>query len=451
MQIAQINSKQNPTFKSGFYNVTRELDSSVMLSRALVDGCGCTIPWIIMANNKTERKEKSRRFLFDYAIAYISPFLALPLLNRLSARYVGKLTKNFWSNNHKVIHISNEYLKDAETMMAELTKTGVNVKKNPIESLYYKLVSKKEYNSKLDIDELLQIANGDKEKLRNKIIKSKKAVFITDYISTIGVLGSVPFINNEITKSQTGQKGFSAEMSMADKEIVEKRAEKHERSKRKKYIAFIGVLGAVTFGISKFVFSALTSKSSGKIIQGMKNNARWFDYNKGIYMSRLPFFMGFMLTTLANILAARNGTERKDLAIRQGVGSAIFFGGDLLLGSLFTNISDRLFGTKLRADDSSKSIISKIFPKIKRLNQVLEEVEQGKISKANKHVSAGIFWANMLILMISMGYAVPKTINKMIKKDVEKDVNSQKMNDVSHNEQYSKPSHMEDFIKHLKK
>jgi hypothetical protein len=57
----------------------------------------------------------------------------------------------------------------------------------------------------------------------------------------------------------------------------------------------------------------------------------------------------------------------------------------------------------------------------------------------------------MLILMISMGYAVPKTINKMIKKDVEKDVNSQKMNDVSHNEQYSKPSHMEDFIKHLKK
>ena len=56
MQIAQINSKQNPTFKSGFYNVTRELDSSVMLSRAVVDMFGCCIPWLIFANNNTERK-----------------------------------------------------------------------------------------------------------------------------------------------------------------------------------------------------------------------------------------------------------------------------------------------------------------------------------------------------------------------------------------------------------
>ena len=71
MQVAKINYNQNPSFKNGFYNVTRELDSSVMLSRALVDACGCTIPWIIMANNKTERREKARRFLFDYAIAYI--------------------------------------------------------------------------------------------------------------------------------------------------------------------------------------------------------------------------------------------------------------------------------------------------------------------------------------------------------------------------------------------
>ena len=44
MQIAHIAHKQKPSFKKGFYTVTSELDSSVMLSRALVDACGCTIP-----------------------------------------------------------------------------------------------------------------------------------------------------------------------------------------------------------------------------------------------------------------------------------------------------------------------------------------------------------------------------------------------------------------------
>ena len=51
--------------------------------------------------------------------------------------------------------------------------------------------------------------------------------------------------------------------------------------------------------------------------------------------------------------------------------------------------------------------------------------EQGKISKSNKKVAAGIFWTNMLLLMVSMGYAVPTAINKMIRRDVEKDVQIQ--------------------------
>ena len=65
MQVAGINNNYKSPFGNGFYNTTRELDSSVMLSRALVDGCGCTIPWILMANNETERKEKARKFLFE--------------------------------------------------------------------------------------------------------------------------------------------------------------------------------------------------------------------------------------------------------------------------------------------------------------------------------------------------------------------------------------------------
>ena len=213
-------------------------------------------------------------------------------------------------------------------------------------------------------------------------------------------------------------------MSMADKSIVEKRAEHYEKTKKKKYLAFLGILGAEVLGLSLAAFTTLNSKSTSKFITYLKNNAKSFDYNKGIYMSRLPLFLGFLTTLTANALASRNNTERKDIAIRQGVGSAVFFGGDLLLASLFTNMSDRLFGTKLRKGDN-KSLLRKIFPKVKPIKQVLEEVEAGKIQKYNKGAAAGIFWASMLLLMGAMGYLIPKAINKMIKQDVDKAVKNQ--------------------------
>ena len=427
MQIAQINSKQNPTFKNGFYNVTRELDSSVMLSRALIDLCGCDIPWVIMANNNTERKEKSRKLFSGFAIAWLTPFVTLPLSNRFAMKHIGKLTKNFWSNNHKAIHISNEFLKDTKSMMSELQRMANKTDKNPLEAIFGKLNPKKKYEQKLNIDELLKSVGGDEEKLRQKLIRSKNSVFFSDCVFTFTTIGAFPFFNNEITKKDSGQSGFSAEMSMADKEIVEKRAENYERGKSKRFLAYMGILTGATLAMSLGAFASLYSKNGSKFIQNLRNRAKYFDYNKGIYMSRLPLFIGSTLTCIGSVLAARNNTEQKDVALRFGIPLTIFYGGDLLLSSLFTNLSDRLFGTKLRKDDcSNKSAINKIFPKIKSIKQVMEEVEQGKISKTNKRVSAGIFWTNMLILMVSMGYAVPTAINKMIKKDVEKDVQAQK-------------------------
>lgn len=425
MQVAGINKKYNSTFGNQFYNVTEALDSSVMLSRGLIDTFGCTIPWLILANNDIERKEKTRRYLINYVIVWLTPFVTLPLSNRFAMKYIGKLTKNFWTNNHKAIHISNEFLKDTDTMMSELTNMSKDIKKNPLESVYYNLNPKKKYNSKLDLDQILKSCNGDKEKLRKNIIRSKNAVFISDCIFTFGSGTTVLFANNEITRKQTGQSGFSAEMSMADKDIIEKRAENYEKTKKKKYIAAMGLNIMTAIGMSLAAFATLYSKSPNKIIQILRNKSKFFDYNKGIYMSRLPFFIGNTAFIGVNLLAARNDTERKDLATRQGIGDAVFFGGDLLLASLFTNMSDRLFGTKLRVDDNKKSKFRKIFPKVKPIKQIIKEVDQGKISGTNKKVAAGIFWTNMLILMVSMGYLIPTAINKMIRHDVEKDVQAQ--------------------------
>ena len=348
MQIAQINSKQNPTFKNGFFNVTRELDSSVMLSRALIDLCGCDIPWVIMANNNTERKEKSRKLFSAFTIAWLTPFVTLPFSNRFAMKHIGKLTKNFWSNNHKAIHISNEFLKDTKSMMPELRRMAAKTDKSPIESVFNKFYPKKKYEQKLNLDELLESVNGDEEKLRKKLIRSKNAVFIADCLFTFTAIGAFPFLNNEITKKGSGQSGFSAEMSMADKKIVENRARNYEKTKRRKFLAYMGILTGTTLAMSLCAFASLYSKNGSKLTQKIKSCSKLFDYNKGIYMSRLPLFIGSLVTCLGAVLAARNNTERKDVAARFGIPLTVFYGGDLLLSSLFSNLSDRIFCTKLR-------------------------------------------------------------------------------------------------------
>ena len=73
----------------------------------------------------------------------------------------------------------------------------------------------------------------------------------------------------------------------------------------------------------------------------------------------------------------------------------------------------------------------------------MEEVEQGKIPKVNKKASAGIFWANMLLLMVSLGYIIPRVVNKMIRHDVEEDVKARRSNTTT----FTKPLRMKDFIK----
>ena len=135
-------------------------------------------------------------------------------------------------------------------------------------------------------------------------------------------------------------------MSMADREIVEKRAENYEKSKKKKYLSALGIISSTALGLSLATFASLYSKNSNKLIQKLRNSSKLFDYNKGIYMSRMTMFLGNTAFIGVHLLGARNTTEQKDALTRHIIGDAIFFGGDLLLASLFTNLCDRIFGTK---------------------------------------------------------------------------------------------------------
>jgi len=143
----KVNS--NNSFKGGgFYSNTAELEGNIILSRALIDLAGCDVPWVIMANNKHERIERARRYAIVFVLAFMSPIALLPLLNRSAMKSL-KLTKNFWSNNHKAIHLSNEFLVNAEKTKEGLEKLAKETTMGPIEKLYYKVKGKTPTEQKL--------------------------------------------------------------------------------------------------------------------------------------------------------------------------------------------------------------------------------------------------------------------------------------------------------------
>lgn len=416
-----ITSKTNSFKGGGFYNNTAELESNVILSRALIDLAGCDVPWVIMANNKHERIERARRYVIVFVLAFMSPMALLPGLNRVAMKNFSKLTKNFWSNNHKAIHLSNEYLVSAEKTKKGLEELAQKTTMGPIESLYYKITKKKPASEKLDLKDLLSRTDGDYEKLRKKIINAKNGVLFADFLSSGVSLGAMGFVNNYLTKKKTGQAGFSAELKMADKNVIEKRADSYEKNKNKRYAAFAALALGISTALPLITRFGLNSQAKNGFANFIKKHANLMDYKSGIYMSRIAFLMLMVVNHGGLLIASRNKTEAKDTAIRMGTGDAIFFGGDLILASVFANMSDRLFKTQLRKEGQT-SLFSNIFPKIKPIKKINEMVDKGLLPIKNKKIATGLYWMNLAVLSFCMGFLIPTMINKIIRKDVAKDV-----------------------------
>ena len=422
--IKQNNSaNKNSAFKGQmFYNATAELETNIPLSRALIDLAGCDVPWVIMANNKQERIEKARRYSIVFMLAFVSPMLLVPALNRFTMKHTVKLTDSLWSNTHKAMHLSNADLVSVEKMKEGLEELAKKTEMGPFEILYYKITGKKPVEQKLDLKALYQRVGNNPEKLRKKIINAKNNVLLVDFISQGVPLGCMGFINNYFTKRKTGQAGFSAELKMADKNIIEKRADGYEKNKYKRYAAFAALALGISTSLPLITRYGLKSASLKGLGGFVKRNASILDYKSGIYMSRIAFLALMAMTHGGLLIASRNKTEAKDTAIRMGTGDAVFFGGDLLMASLFANLSDGLLKTKLRKEGQT-SFINKIFPKTKPIKEINRLVDKGELVLKNKQIANSLYWINLTILSAAMGFGIPTLINKMIKQDVNNDVN----------------------------
>ncbi len=416
MQIAKTKLNSPSFTMSPLISSAVFLDERVLLNKAVLDA-SLDVPMITMANNSTERKERFNRAGIGWLIGYASPFITLPLTNKLAIRYLVRLTQKFASKEYQAIRLSNKYLKNAKGTEEGLKELAKKSFVNPLKKLYYKLIKKQPIKEeKIDLNELLKNSGNDYEKLRQKLIDAKISVLSFDFLFTTGVLGSIGFYNNWHTKKKTKQEGFSAEFKMANKKIVEKRAQKYKKSENFRKAAFIGILALLTAS-PLLLRKGLRANNINKFNNFIKKHADKFDYNDGIFMSRTSLFMMALGTYIGLTAASRNQTEVKDNVTRAVISLTAFFGGDLLIGSLFGKLSDHFLKTDIIDKNCEKNLLNKLIPPTRKLKE---------LSGKSKTIGSVLFWLNLATLSAVIGFGAPKLINKMIKKDVDKYVDKDK-------------------------
>ncbi len=393
MKVTTNNPKQNntPSFKfNPLIWSAANVEQRVMVNKAIMDA-GVDVPIVMMSNNKEERRERATRIGLTWVLAFATPFVTLPLTNRLAMKHIAKLTTKFTAKESKLINLSNGCLKNKEE-----TEKG-------IAALAEKL--------NIDFSAPLNRACGDYEKLRQKMINAKMAVLSFDYLFTAGVMGGLAYWNVWYTKKKTGRDGFAAEFEMADKTVIDKRAESYKKYENLRRGIFLTGLALLTLS-PLLIKRGLSSNTPGKFNDFIKKNAALFDYNDGIWMRRVPFMATMAAGYTGVVMASRNSTELRDSCSRMALLFPSYFVGDLVIGSVFGIISDTLLKTNIINKKQPNKLWYKIFPQTTRIENLA-----GK----SQVIQACLFWLNIATLACSIGFGVPYVLNKIIRHDVKKD------------------------------
>lgn len=398
------------------YNITTNVQNNMILNKGLLEIGGLTLPSTIMANNKVEARERAEKGGLYFSISFLSPLILLPLFNKLFLKQQG-VSDIFSKGEACIMHLSKKYLsKDAKYMEEGLDKLKETFKNE---------------NAKRGIGNILN-RFPDKEVLRQKLIKTNRNVLFTDFLTTGAMMGSILWASNYITKKKTGQNGFSAEFDMANKEYLEQKAQDYVKNKRKNMLTATGILGLASVAISAIAHKGMTSKANTKLGKLLKNNVDKFDYSKGIYMSRLLLAAVTLAGDVPNIiLSSRDKEERKYNAIKTAIVFSTFMGGDLILNNIASKIIDKIAGTKLVNRDKIKpnsSLWKKITAPINSFDEIETKLKDSPELLKTKRAGIAMFWGNFILLTGILGFGIPFVLNKMVKKNVDKDTQNQKMN-----------------------
>lgn len=388
----------------------------MVLNKGLLEIGGVAVPNTLMANNKTEARERAEREGLYFAFAFLAPFAFVKFFNKSFLKQ-NKISPDFKSANDKIMSVSKEYLtKDGAYLEQGINKT--------LESL--KAVKHKDYESTKKVYENILKKFPDKEDLRKKLINTHCKVVLFDFLLSGMILLSIPWLSNFITSQKTHKSGFSAKFEMVDEKTRKKDAEQFEKTKNKRFAAVVGAVIATGLGLFFGMKKGLNADKTSKFGNFVKKNITKLDYKDGIFMSRIMLLLISLCSDTSSIVSSRDKDELKYSAIRNIAIDSMFFGGDLIINAFLVRITDKLFKTKLLDKDKLKdknTLWNRITCPVKTFKQLDENKMNldAKTLKRTKIAGVAMFWSNFAILCGLIGFGLPFTLNKMLKENVQKE------------------------------
>lgn len=393
--------EDNPPFKGGgFYNLTSNVQNNTLLNRGLVDIGGCAIPQALMSNNRDEAIERATMSAFYFSLSFFTPFFLLPLFNKKALSSQG-IVKDFSNKEKKIMQVSKKYLtKGADYLVEGIREKG------------------KELKCEKDFENILNRFT-DKNDLHKKLSKAHEIVFRNDFLSTAWMWCSVPYIATGITEKRTNKKGFSASFDLTDQSKVDEN--KYKRDKRNKLITSALIATIPPILAPKYIMRGITGKNNSLL----KKYASEFDYSKGMFMSKSIFALMWGLCDYpSSLVSSRDKNELKDRAIRLGALFVMFFGGDFAMNNIFGRIADKFAKTKIMNTDNINKDAG-FFKRFKLMPRNFNKLDNlnvdAKTLRKTKNIGAVLYWASLFSNMALIGFALPAGLNKMLRKNIQKE------------------------------
>jgi hypothetical protein len=323
------------------------------------------------------------------------------------------IIKNFDKTAERIIQVPKEYLTKEGNLAEGLKKTA-------------KIFDKKFKNNSTNraFDEIYDRYNNP-EKLKQDLLSVHEKVLMTDFITTAAMWSAIPWIATEFTEHRTKRTDFSAGFNLKTNKQVE--IEKSKQNKKKKIawnIAFVTIPGIL---YAKTVTKGLSSKvttDSNFLIKSIAKNANKFNYTSGTNMSKFIYASIWLLSSFpAKIISARDSNERKDRALRDAGLFTMFFGGDFLINNILGRLSDKFFKTEIMdTKDKNLNFMQKFKLGLKNFRKLDEEKSLPlEVLNRTKKAGAAIYWLSLLTNTALIGFALPKVLNKFLRKNIEKE------------------------------
>ena len=392
------------------YKTTSYVQEHTLVNRGITTLGGSTIPQCIMSNNKYEAQERALMGGIYFIASYLTPILLIPVYNRHFLKNKG-ITKNLNSAGNKIIQVSKKFLTPDADLKQGLAETAKSICK------------KEEYpDCKKAFDEIYQ-RYGNSERLKKDLLSVHEKILMTDFITTATMWSAIPWIATEFTEKRTDRHDFSAGFNLKNENI--KPAEELKKSKRKKMLwnILFSVLPGILF--AKTATKGL-SKPDNKLLKAIAKHPERFDYTSGTNMSKTIYAAIWILSSFpAKLISARDKNERRDRALRDIGLFTMFFGGDFLINNIAGRTVDSLFGTKVMNNgENNLNFLQKFGLSLRSFKDIeKDKTLSPEMLKRTKSAASVVYWFSLLANTALIGFALPKVLNKLLRRNISKETN----------------------------